>query len=259
MREIENFADERLDGCCIHCGEDVSKDGTWDHVPTKGMLSKSLRKRGLDYDLAKRKRGQVRDPDGYLPQVRCCGPCNSRFSQDENYLLCVLHALRCGTLRPPRSKFPESANFLRSNKHVVRALEASPSGQLSLFTDLKPFTIYADTDRISRVVLKNARGHAHHECAAALLGEPRSVGFRALATLSTIERERFEFWAIDGSGAVWPEVGSRSFLVMTEGLPLGVGGWIEVEKGRYRYNVQCGDCYSVRTVIWEYLATEVIW
>ena len=38
-----------------------------------------------------------------------------------------------------------------------------------------------------------------------------------------------------------------------------VGGWITVEPGRYRYSVDCANGTVVKTVIWEYLATETRW
>ena len=38
-----------------------------------------------------------------------------------------------------------------------------------------------------------------------------------------------------------------------------VGGWVEVEKGKYRYAVDWSRGIRVCTVIWEYLATETYW
>ena len=37
------------------------------------------------------------------------------------------------------------------------------------------------------------------------------------------------------------------------------GGWIEVEPKRYRYAIDWSSGVTVRTVIWDYLATEVRW
>ncbi len=38
-----------------------------------------------------------------------------------------------------------------------------------------------------------------------------------------------------------------------------VGGWITIEPGRYRYAIDWSDAVTVKTVIWEYLATETRW
>ena len=38
-----------------------------------------------------------------------------------------------------------------------------------------------------------------------------------------------------------------------------VGGWIIVEPGRYRYAIDWSDAITVKSVIWEYLATETRW
>ena len=114
MREIEDFTDDRLKAWCIHCGVVIANiESNLDHVPTKSLLTKTLRERGSDYD-----RG-VGDELDSLPQVIVCRSCNSGFSPDENYLLCVLHAVMAGSLYPDPTKHPEAATVLRSNRHVV--------------------------------------------------------------------------------------------------------------------------------------------
>jgi len=88
MKYIEDFSDKRLKAGCIQCGKSAHEvDLTRDHVPTKSLLSKDMIEAGAEFD-----RGEGR-PDGYLPQVAICGPCNAGFSDDESYLKCVLHAV----------------------------------------------------------------------------------------------------------------------------------------------------------------------
>lgn len=109
---------------------------------------------------------------------------------------------------------------------------------------------------MGRVVVKNARGHAYHEIGEPVLEPPERVFFAPLASMTETERAEFESGG-RGVGS-WPEVGSR----MTERVLTGVGmvgGWIEVESGRYRYAMDWCSGVSVRTVIWEYLATETCW
>jgi hypothetical protein len=38
-----------------------------------------------------------------------------------------------------------------------------------------------------------------------------------------------------------------------------VGGWVTVKPGRYRYSIDWHEAVVVKTVIWEYLATETRW
>lgn len=253
MREIEDFTDDRLKAWCIHCGAAIANiESNRDHVPTKSLLTKALRERGADYD-----RG-AGDDMGYLPQVVICRDCNSSFSPDENYLLCVLHAVMAGSLYPDPAKHPEAATILRSNRHVVRSLKGRPDGQLLLFDNLQPFTLFPDSDRVRRVILKNARGHAYHEVGEPLLEAPDHVAFVPLERLTPEQRDAFETARTEAELSVWPEVGSRMMVQLLDEEAM-VGGWITVEPGRYRYSVDWSDGVTVKTVIWEYLATETRW
>lgn len=249
---INDYTDERHKTCCIHCGAAIANvKASRDHVPTKSLLSKALRDWGARYE---RHRGGL---GCYLPQVIICQSCNSGFSRDESYLLCTLHAVLAGSLYPDPETHAEAARVLRSNRDIVRALEHTPASQLSLFDpeDLQPFTLYPNPDRVRRVVLKNARGHAYHELGEPPLGEPDLVSFVPLIAMHPDDRATFE----DGLGGLgWPEVGSRMTQRVLGGADM-VGGWIEVERGRYRYTVEWSFDIVVRTIIWEYLATETRW
>ena len=200
VRYIADFTDERHKTWCIHCGSAIADiKSNRDHVPTKSLLTQNLRKRGAKYD-----RGKGEELD-YLPQVVVCRDCNSSFSADENYLLCVLHAVMAGSLYPDSAKHPEAASILRSNRHVVRSLKRRPDGQLLLFDDLRPFTLYPDTERVQRIIVKNARGHAYHELGEPLLEAPEHVAFVPLEQLSAEQRNAFESVATSASLAVWSE------------------------------------------------------
>lgn len=59
--------------------------------------------------------------------------------------------------------------------------------------------------------------------------------------------------------SVWPEVGSRALQRVVEGTDLDGLGWITVQPGRYRYSVTANGGVTVRMVLSEYLAGEVIW
>ena len=251
MLFIEDYSDERQKAWCIHCGAVIANvNANLDHVPSKSLLSKALRQQGAKYD---RGRGT---PADYLPQVIICKRCNSGFSRDETYLLCVLHAVLAGSLYPDPNIHPEAANVLRSNRDIVRALKNATRCQMLLFDDIHPFTLYPDSDRVGRVVLKNARGHAYHELGEPLMEDPTHMSFVPLMSMADGDRATFE--EIGGGLDVWPEVGSRITVRVVNGVGL-IGGWAEVEEGWYRYAVDWSSGITVRTVIWEYLATETYW
>jgi hypothetical protein len=251
VRYIEDFSDARQKAWCIHCGRVIADlESNRDHVPSKSLLSKGIRKRGADYD-----RG-ADDELGYLPQVFVCRSCNAGFSADENYLLVVLHAVFAGTLYPNPETHPEAAGVLRSNRHVVRSLKRLPGGEALLLHDVQPFTIYPDMDRVKRIIVKNARGHAYHELGEPLLERPLHVGVLPLERMTDDQRNSFE---ATGSGLdLWPEVGSRMTTQLVSGEAMA-GGWIVVEPGSYRYSIDWSNGVTVRTVVWEYLASETRW
>lgn len=252
MKYVEDFSDERLKAWCIQCGRAAHEVSlTRDHVPTKSLLSKELIEAGAEFD-----RGEGK-PDDYLPQVAICGPCNAGFSEDESYLKCVLHAVLAGSLRPQPDKHPEAARYLRSHRHYVRELEASAREQSGSFSESEAFTLYPDVQKIERVVVKNARGHAYHEIGEPLLDDPARVWIKPLPLMNQAERDEFE--NIGAGVDLWPEVGSRMLVQVLEGVNISAGGWIDVEPTRYRYAVDWGAGVTVRTVIWNYLATEVRW
>jgi len=131
-----------------------------------------------------------------------------------------------------------------------------PDGQKWLFKDLEPFILYPDPELIEQVVLKNARGHIFHEIGEPALGPPSYLSFKPLSLFTASERSEFE--AIGEGVDVWPEVGSRMMLRLVEGDAMA-GGWVNVEDGYYRYAIDWSDEITVRTVIWDYLATETRW
>jgi hypothetical protein len=253
LLEIEDFSDERLKASCIHCGAMIADiECNRDHVPSKSLLTKNLRERGANYD-----KGAGEEND-YLPQVIVCRRCNSGFSSDENYLLCVLHAVMAGSLYPDPIKHPEAATILRSNRHIVRSLKKRPDGQLFLFDNLQPFTLFPDTEKVRSVIVKNARGHAYHDIAEPLLETPDHVTFVPLEHLTKEQRDAFEGVGAGVELSVWPEVGSRMTVQLMDEEEM-VGGWVTVKPGRYRYSIDWHEAVVVKTVIWEYLATETRW
>ena len=58
--------------------------------------------------------------------------------------------------------------------------------------------------------------------------------------------------------AGWPEVGSRMMTRLLTGQDFS-DGWIVIQDGTYQYGVVQHDGILVRSVLFNYLATEVYW
>lgn len=91
-----------------------------------------------------------------------------------------------------------------------------------------------------------------------MLQAPDQIWAVPLESMMPTERESFE--DLDGLGSLagWPEVGSRMMTRLVSGQDMH-GHWVKVQEGSYRYSVEQVDGIRVRSVLSEYLATEVVW
>ena len=236
MKPLEDFSDERLKQHCIHCGVFLEAcDANEDHVPSKCLLDRPL-------------------PEN-PPKVTVCAECNSSFARDEEYLSVFLAAVLTGDAMPDADRFPKPAAAVRRNSKLHARIAWARQEQLTLFGE--PDVLWtADIQRVERVIVKNARGHLLHELGEAPTAPPKSVASLPVTRLSPDQRTEFEY--VD-HGPHWPEVNSR-LLQRVLGIEPLQNGWVEVQPGVYRYAVMHnGDEVTVRTLIRDYLATEVIW
>src|SRR3546814_6578097 len=79
-----------------------------------------------------------------------------------------------------------------------------------------------------------------------------------LESITPTERDVFEGLSEVGSLAPWPEVGSRMMTRLATREDMS-GQWVVVQEVIYRYSVQQAGGLRVRSVLSEYLATEVQW
>lgn len=235
MEQIKEFVDERQKSCCIHCGEGISTARTnRDHVPSKSLLLKPY-------------------PDN-LPVVEICAVCNTGFSLDEEYLAAFLGAVLTGSTDPDRQRMPPAERVFRQNESLKTRIERSRR-EYQTQTGETRVLWEPEWSRVNRVITKNARGHAFFEYGEPMLDDPRHVYAAPLETLTNEQREAFE--AVP-TGSGWPEVGSRMLTRVVTGQDLD-GSWVVVQDGVYRYAVTQDGGILVRSVIHEYLATEVYW
>ena len=241
MKQFEDYADDRLINGCIYCG---ANPDTREHVPSKVFLDPPL--------------------PSYLPVVGACRDCNNGFSLDEEYLACLIECVIVGSTNPD----------LVSRTTVAKTLQHS--GALQARLEKAQYEEYGRThfaiepDRVSRVLIKLAQGHAAFELSQPCPNDPSNVWYAPLESLTEEQRDSYEASQVE---QVIGEIGSRSMqrLMITKFTLRSASGeastpstfindWVYVQEGRYRYHaVDYGDELRIKIVISEYLACEVAW
>jgi len=190
-----------------------------------------------------------------LPVVEACEKCNNSFSRDELYLACFIESAICGTTSPNSVQRQKIRRSLIDNPKLAQLIERSctqgPGGELLWMPEVS---------RVENVLLKLARGHAIYEYAESRTEPPTFSRFAPLVCFTESERGEFECFDSRSVLTTWPEIGSRAFLrIFGDGSEFySEDGWIDIQSGRYRYAVTPAPT-TVRFVIREYLACEVIW
>jgi len=241
MDQLNNYADNRLIRGCIYCAGPAD---TRDHVPSKCLLEQPY-------------------PTN-LPVVGCCESCNQDFSRDEQYFVCLLESVLCGSTDPEKIGRPSVARTMQNSPALRERIENSRTevdGQIAFIPEM---------ERICNVMLKLARGHAAFELSQPCRTEPDHFWCGPLSWLPQETRDAFDSVHFQ---QVFGEVGSRNMqrllvtqmtLLAENGEPHNIGmiinDWIDVQDDRYRY-IAIDDMGSlvIRIVIAEYFACEVAW
>ncbi|NHN85578.1 hypothetical protein GOB93_13145 [Acetobacter musti] len=240
MKYVEEFIDERLKlPWCMHCGRNLADlKTTRDHIPTKSFLSHPL-------------------PEDF-PVIEICFDCNNSFSRDGEYTVAFLSSVLSGTTDPD-NQINSSASRAMGRSPALRA--RIDQSQTKHVTDdgITELIWEPDRERVNRIVVKNARGHALFEAGHTLNHEPAEIQTVPLSLMSSEQQKEFETEEGHSSFSLWPEVGSRMMTRLTRGDDMA-GIWVVVQPGIYRYAVrEDGDRIRIKSVIFEYLATEVTW
>jgi hypothetical protein len=236
LQYIENFGDGRQGAWCIHCGG--AAKGSRDHMPSRVFLDKPY-------------------PEN-LPQVDVCVSCNQSFSLNEEYLACFLECVVCGTTHPDRLVRPKIRRILDRTTSLRARIERGKREAKTIGRD--DLIVWRPEERrVQNVILKLARGHAFFELNEPMLDQPTRLLTTPLHLLADEDRGKFEASALeDFPIAPWPEVGSRAMQRLASGADM-VDGWVVVQPGRYRYQAIAAGFVSVKMVLRDYLAAEVIW
>ncbi|MEZ4810770.1 MAG: hypothetical protein R2819_10450 [Allomuricauda sp.] len=241
MKQLNPFADDRLIRECVYCGDSAS---TRDHVPSKCLLEQPY-------------------PEN-LSVVGCCDSCNQDFSKDEQYFVCLLESVLCGSTDPENIRRPSVAKIMQNSPALRQRIENSKTevdGQIAFVPEM---------ERICNVMLKLARGHAAFELSQPCRSEPDHFWCGPLSSLPQENRDVFHsvhFQQILG------EVGSRNMqrLLVTQitlnsetsgqqNIGMLINDWIDVQDEQYRF-IAIDDMGTlvIRIVIAEYFACEVAW
>ena len=238
MDYINEFVDERQKSGCIQCGAWIGEvDTNRDHVPSKALLREPYLEN--------------------LPVVATCITCNNGFSADEEYLSLFLHCVLAGSTDPESQDDPRVLRALRRHDKLRTRIERSKTECQTVGEETRNVWIPA-AERVNRVVVKNARGHAFYEYGERMLTEPDLVWAAPLESLPHAQQDAFENIQGEGTIAGWPEVGNRMMTRVMTGQDLR-DGWVVVQEGIYRYGVAQRGAILVRSVLYNYLATEVCW
>jgi hypothetical protein len=241
MDQLNNLADYRLIRGCIYCGGSAE---TRDHVPSKCLLEQPY-------------------PTN-LPVAGCCDTCNQDFSKDEQYFVCLIESVLCGSTEPEKIRRPSVARMMRNSPALRQRIENSKievDGQIAFAPEI---------ERINNVILKLARGHAAFELSQSCPAKPDHFWCGALASLPQENQEAFNSVHFQ---QVFGEVASRNMqrLMVTQMIRLSENGeqqnlgmlindWVDVQDNQYRF-IAIDDMGQIiiRIVIAEYFACEVAW
>lgn len=241
MDQLKNLADDRLIQGCIYCAGPAD---TRDHVPSRCLLERPY------------------PPN--LPVVGCCESCNQNFSKDEEYFVCLIESVLCGSTDPDKICRPSVANIMRNSPALRVRIESARTeldGQIAFVPE---------GERVSKVMLKLARGHAAFELSQPCRKEPDHFWWGPIASLPQDDREAFDSVHFQ---QLFGEIGSRNLQRMfvtqmilqsesgeQQQVGMLINDWVDVQDDRYRY-LAIDDIGGlvIRIVVAEYLACEVAW
>ncbi|MFT7310627.1 MAG: hypothetical protein ACI853_001117 [Paracoccaceae bacterium] len=188
MDHINDFFDDRNRAWCVHCGRGLAGLKTnRDHGPTKGFLKKSW------------------PPE--LPVITICVECNTGFSLDEQYAVSFLSSVISGTTEPGKQINASAARAMRKSPALRETIKRSKQEYQTMGGETR-LIWNPDMERMSRVIIKNARGHAFFELGEPKMDDPKSVWAHPIALISAEQREEFEGWSDRRAQTLWPEVGA---------------------------------------------------
>ena len=220
--------DDPAQGRCFHCGKTF---------PPRSMIAMRIPAESVASGALQRS----------IVQVSMCGDCALRVGGDDAYLSMFL--------KRGIAHMPELGR------------DGTPDGRVDVFTREEQLLVSASYDglprfisnpqyeRILAVIVRNARAHVLAELGRVMPGWPDAMLVKTLpnASLAWIT----SFLEVDHT-QTWPQAGSRLMVRMFTGENMQ-SGWIVVAPNNYAYTVFENGSITVRSIIKEYLLTEISW
>ena len=223
------YGDCRLTNFCAYCGKLAE---TEDHVPSRCFLDKPYPKD--------------------LPVVPCCHNCNRDFSEDEEYVSCLIDCMKANTVVPDEILREKTRRtLLHSPKLQERiALQKREFGGVTVFD--------IEKERLEKVIRKLAFGHLAFENDTLSWNSTYHISMWLLPEMSDSQKQQF-FQPYKGS--ILPEVCSHALDHIElhhedNGDISYYSYWYTVQKNRYEYCVS-PDSDRVKLIIADFLAVEV--
>jgi hypothetical protein len=234
---FNDFSDDRNKAWCLHCGGSIGHRKTnREHIPTKSLLSKPF-------------------PDN-LPVANVCADCNEGFSLDEEYFVAFLSAVLSGSTDPEDQKIQSAARILSENSALQGRLNRSKKSFNTIGGDTRVLW-EPEWPRVARVLEKNARGHLFYENGEPIFEDPSSIDVFPLPTAS--DHQIRDFFGADLNQSTWPEVSSRWMQRLFEDRDFDNEGFLVVQPDIYRFKLEFDRGVTVKSILYEYLATSVEW
>jgi len=241
MEQLRDYSDDRLVNGCIYCG---GLEETREHVPSKVLLESPF-------------------PTN-LPIMKSCFNCNNGFSQDEEYVACLIGCMIVGSASPDEIRSPRISRKLHKNPSLRTRIKNA------IRTNDGVVSFLVEEERLDNVITKLAVGHAAYELSKILRHKPTSINWWLMSDMTEEEKDLYDSVYVT---QLLGEIGSRNTqrLLVTEityqasdgelkTIGLLIDDWVEVQNNKYRYHaVEKSDGVTVKIIFSEYLACEVFW
>lgn len=228
MRQLRTFGDNRTLSYCTFCG---AIPDTKDHCPSKIFLDEPY-------------------PEN-LPVVPSCLECNNGFSNDEEYVACLMSCIIDGTTLPDKISRSKIRRILEQKPLLFKRIDQQ-SKKLSDTT----LVFEPEISRLKTVVVKLARGHALHEVNEICIQEPNMVKVNPVIEFSG---EEWKDFASPKQLSALPEVGSRAMQRLRIEDDVFFLNWIHAQPNAYSYHVSQNHAVEVRILLQNYLACYIRW
>lgn len=218
---------------CIYCGKPAT---TREHVPSKAFLTEPY-------------------PEN-LATIPACFDCNNGFSSDEEYLSCYLDLLKEAVYQGYTQRLDTTRKLERHEK-----LQALLNEQIKVIDGKVHYNL--DSDRLCRILLKLAKGHAGFEFDYINFDDSNTVvSYDFIFNMTEDDIYRFEEIP---EMTFYPEVGSRSCATPFVMQNIATGEvsafmfWNDVQENQYRYQVSYNESGGIRVkiVIYEILYCRI--